>query len=192
MKIGKTLLLFIIILLFILSLFYFGFPVNIIKPAIHNDIIERYSDKYGIDPLFVTSVIKEESNFSKKARSHSGAIGLMQVMPATALEIAPELGINNLEIKNLEDPEINIRLGTYYLGKLLKEFNGNLILTLAAYNAGINKVKNWQKENPLVEVEITDIPYEETSAYVMSVMRTYKWLKWARELKNLIRNKKTT
>ena len=99
-------------------------------------------------------------------------------------------GLN--EIQNLEDPEINIRLGTYYLGKLLKEFNGNMILTLAAYNAGITKVKNWQKQNPLVEIEINDIPYEETKAYVRSVMGTYKWLKWAQELKNLIRNQKTT
>ena len=187
MKTNKLLIIALIISIGMLSLLYFEFPANIIKPAIHNDIINKYSKQYGVDPLLVTSVIKEESNFDIKARSHRGAIGLMQVMPATAMDLCDELEIKNFKPQDLEDPEINIRIGTYYLNKLLKEFDGKKVLALSAYNAGVGKTKNWYRENPLVEIEINDIPYKETSEYVESVMRTYKWLKWLKELQNLVR-----
>ncbi|MCB4790494.1 MAG: lytic transglycosylase domain-containing protein [Elusimicrobia bacterium] len=192
MKTNRLLITIFIGLLLVFSILYFEFPIQVISPVFYNDVIEIFSKQYSVDPLFITSIIKEESNFSIKAHSRSGAIGLMQIMPPTAKELADELGINNLNPENIEDPFINIRLGTYYVSKLLKEFNGNMILTLAAYNAGINKVRNWQKQNPLVEMEVNDIPYKETSSYIKSVMRTYKWLKWVQELKNLIRNHKTS
>jgi soluble lytic murein transglycosylase len=188
MKTNKLLIIALIISIGMLSLLYFEFPIKIIKPVIHKDIINKFSKHYNIDPLLVTSVIKEESNFNEKARSRSGAMGLMQIMPATAKDLCNELEIKNFKIQDLEDPEINIHIGTYYLSKLLKEFDGKKILALAAYNAGMGKTKNWYKENPLVEIEIKDIPYKETSEYVESVMRTYKWLTWLKELKNLVRN----
>jgi soluble lytic murein transglycosylase len=91
-------------------------------------------------------------------------------------------------IKDLEDPATNIRLGTYYLSKLLKEFEGSQSLALAAYNAGNSKVKEWRRQNPLIEVEVTDIPYTETQTYVQNVSRTYRILKWFHNLKDRILN----
>ncbi|MBN1621755.1 MAG: lytic transglycosylase domain-containing protein [Endomicrobiales bacterium] len=187
----KILLIVLILLLLIVSLLYFELPFNLISPAIHTNIINKYADSYEIDPIFIISMVKVESNFLHKARSHRGAIGLMQLMPDTAKELAEELKYNNFDAKYLENPNVNIHLGTYYLSKLFKEFNNNKILTLAAYNAGKSKVMNWYRQNPLMEVEVKDIPYKETKSYIKSVMRTYKCLKWIQELKNIIRKNKT-
>lgn len=179
------------IIVFVVSLFYFDLPLNLLRPVIHKDIINFYAGEFKIDPLFITSLVKVESNFAKRARSYRGAIGLMQIMPATAKELALERGYNSFNESDLEDPKTNIHLGVYYLYKLLKDFNNNKILALAAYNAGKGKVQTWYRQNPLMQVEINDIPYQETKNYIKSVMRTYKWLKRAQELKTLLRGKRT-
>lgn len=171
------------------SLFYFEFPWAAMRPVFYKDIINVYSAEYNIDPLLVTSVIKAESNFSKKARSSTGATGLMQLMPATAEEIAKDLGYKGFKASDLENPDINIRFGVYYLAELKAEFGGSNILALAAYNAGRSKVQSWRKLNPMIEAEIADIPYGETREYVKSVIGTYNWLKWTQNLRNLIRKK---
>jgi soluble lytic murein transglycosylase len=173
----KTVPIIIIAVLAAVSLFYFDIPFNLLRPMFHTDTIKRYAGQYGLDPLFVTAVIKVESKFFRQARSHRGAIGLMQLLPSTAHELAGELGYRDFSDADLEDPNVNINLGMYYLYKLKKEYNDNEILALAAYNAGTGKVQSWYRVNPLLGVEIGDIPYRETRAYVRSVMRTYRWLK---------------
>jgi soluble lytic murein transglycosylase len=172
------------------SFLYFQTPFNIIRPVFHAETIEASARQAHLDPLLVTSLIKVESNFLTRARSHRGAVGLMQLMPSTADELADELGYKHFRPADLENPEINIKLGTYYLGKLHTTFNGNEILTLAAYNAGRGKVETWYRQNPLIAVEISDIPYKETRNYVTSVTGTYQCLKKIQSIKNFLQGKK--
>jgi len=186
----KFVLIFVVFLAFLFSLFYFELPLNLLRPVFHSDIIDQYAKQYDLDPLFVTALIKVESNFIRRARSDRGAVGLMQLLPSTARELADELGYRNFKIADLEDPKINIHLGTYYLSKLKKEFNGNETLVLAAYNAGKNKVQLWYRQDPLMGLEGGDIPYLETRNYVKEVMRTYQWLSRAHVLIDRLRGKK--
>lgn len=162
-------------------LIFTDLPLNLIRPVFHSDIINRYADQYDFDPLLITAIIKVESNFFHRAHSNRGAVGLMQLMPATAQELAVELGYP-LGRLDLEDPEVNIQLGTYYLSKLRIEFGGNTILAIAAYNAGMGKVKSWYVQNPLIDSETAEIPYKETRNYVENVTRTWQWLKKIRAL----------
>jgi soluble lytic murein transglycosylase len=185
----KILLPVLLALIIAASFLYLEFPLSVLRPVFFSDKINFYSEKYGVDPLFVIAIIKTESNFSKTARSRDGAIGLMQLMPATAKELSRELGYKAFEPADLVNPDLNIQLGIYYISKLSKEFNNNEILTLAAYNAGKGKVEQWYMLNPMLEVDINDIPYAETREYIKSVQTNYKWLKWIRNLRNLIRKK---
>jgi soluble lytic murein transglycosylase len=171
------------------SFLYLEFPLAVLRPVFYQDKINLYSKQYGIDPLLVVSMIKVESNFSKSAKSRDGAVGLMQLMPSTARQLAAELGYEDFTNEALTDPDVNIRLGVYYISKLRKEFHNNEILTLAAYNAGMGKAEEWDKENPLLEVDVNDIPYPETREYVKNVRSNYAWLKWIQNLRNLVRGK---
>jgi soluble lytic murein transglycosylase len=186
----KSIIITFVVLAVLLSLFYFELPLNIIRPVFHKNIINNYARDFKIDPLLITAIIRVESNFAKKAHSSKGAIGLMQLMPATAREMAQELGMSNLSPKDLENPETNIKLGMYYFRKLLDEFNNNQILALAAYNAGLTNVEKWYQQNPLLQIEANDIPFPETRDYVINVQSTYKWLKTVQNFKNLLHPKK--
>ncbi|OEG71712.1 hypothetical protein ATZ36_13180, partial [Candidatus Endomicrobiellum trichonymphae] len=116
--------------------------------------IIEYSKRFAVDFLLIKAVMKKESNLNPEAVSNIGAVGLMQVMPKTALEIASQLNITDYSDKNLKEAEINIILGTYYLKKLLNYYNNNLILALAAYNAGLANVENWYSKDPEIEEKI--------------------------------------
>lgn len=127
--------------------------------------------------VVVPALITRESGGKANARSHVGARGLMQVMPQTAEDMARELGMNGFKQNWLDDPEVNRKLGTHYLKKMLDEFGGNLPMALAAYNAGPGAVNRWRKTNgdPLkgeisVREFIARIPYKETRNYVPAIM----------------------
>ncbi len=178
-----------VIVLAVFSLVYFETPFAVFRPVFHKQIVNFYAQKYKVDPLFVTAIIKEESNFLRKARSRRGAIGLMQIMPATARELAPEIGNDHFADSDLEIPSININLGMYYLSKLQKQFRGDQVMVLAAYNAGIGTVASWQGGNPDRILTAEEIPYRATRAYVKNVLRTYRWLKQIQKIKRLFRGK---
>jgi soluble lytic murein transglycosylase len=148
--------------------------------------IIKYSKRFAIDSLLIKAVMKKESNLNPEAISSIGAVGLMQVMPKTALEIANKLNIANYSGKNLKKAEINIMLGTYYLKKLLNHYNNNLVLALAAYNAGIGNVENWHSKDPEIGEKIYKIPFKETRHYVRSIMFIYKIYRGAKKLKNFL------
>lgn len=120
-----------------------------------NAAIETYSKAYGLDPKLIRAVIKEESGFQPFALSTSGAMGLMQLMPGTAA------GLGVTDAYNIEQ---NILGGTQYLYYQLKDFDGDLSLALAAYNAGPNAVKQYGGIPP----------YEQTQRYVKKVLSTYQ------------------
>ena len=98
------------------------------------------------------------------------AIGLMQLMPDTARWVAQQVGHGNYTDRQLKEPETNIELGTWYLGHLLKEFNGDEVQALAAYNAGRGHVESWLNENKWNGM-VDTIPFPETRSYVKSVLQ---------------------
>lgn len=125
-----------------------------------NELISKYADKNGLDEDFVKAVINQESGFNPNATSHCGAMGLMQLMPATA---------QGLGVTNAYDAEQNIEGGTKYLKGLLDRFGNDKSLALAAYNAGPNTVKKYGGIPP----------YAETQNYVKSVLGKYERMKGA-------------
>src|SRR5665648_76857 len=148
---------------------------KIIYPYPNQAIIEKYAAQYGVDPLFVVSVIREESKFRSQSESHKGAKGLMQIMPSTAQAISESLGDKTYSEQNLLNPEKNIQYGTWYLASLQKEFVNNTTLVTAAYNGGRGHVQEWIKNGQLDpnNIRIQDIPYKETRDYVGRVLKSY-------------------
>lgn len=134
--------------------------------------ILEYSGKNKVDPFLVAAVIKNESNFDRKAVSKVGAIGLMQIMPETGEWIAGQMGIDKFDVRDLYRTDANIRLGCWYLGELEYEFQRNWVLMMVAYNAGRGNTKDWMQENSWNYDfnRIEDIPYSDTREYVKKVL----------------------
>lgn len=149
--------------------------LNKLYPKEYQEYVEKYAKEYNIDPLLIFSIIKSESNFNKDAKSTSKAKGLMQVMDSTAIEIANKIDEPIME-ETLFDPEKNIMIGTKYYSELLKLYNGNILLALTAYNAGIGTVREWIQNGIIKEdgSDIENIPYKETNMYVRKIIRNYK------------------
>jgi len=150
-------------------------PVQkIIYPVLYPEYIFPYAERYQVDPYLVAAVIRAESRFSHTAESGSGAKGLMQIMPDTAKWAAEQLKLD-YDQEMLFDPEYNIRIGCWYLGQLFHNFQGNLVVVLASYNAGSGRVQQWLKQLPEgTTYLIEDIPYQETKQYVKKVLRSYR------------------
>ena len=110
-----------------------------------SELIVHESKKYGYDPLLLTAVIITESSFNNWARSNKGALGLMQIRPATGKELAAEVSVQWQGTLSLYNPETNIALGAYYLNKLYLHF-GDLGLALEAYNHGPSRLKGYLKK----------------------------------------------
>lgn len=141
-------------------------------PLWFSNQIQTYADQQQLDPALVFALIRQESAFDEFAGSPAGAIGLMQVMPKTARQIAGELNQTWNNDFNLFIPDINIRYGNYYFKKVLDQFNGNFVLAAAAYNAGATRIKQWLPKNQALpaDIWIETIPYKETRGYVSSVL----------------------
>jgi soluble lytic murein transglycosylase len=116
------------------------------------------------------AIARQESAFMIDARSSAGALGLMQLMPATAKQVAREKGIPYRSSNQLIDPPTNIQLGTAYLGRMFRRFNHNRILASAAYNAGPSRVQRWLDSSLPMDVWIETIPFSETRKYVQNVL----------------------
>ncbi len=144
-------------------------------PYYYDQIVEEQSSKRGLEAELVLALMKQESVFDFKAHSWANAYGLMQLIPATAREMASFNRQTLHHPEKLFDPEFNIMLGTTYLRYLSKRFNGEKEKILAAYNAGPHRVKRWQKlpGSGEVDVFIENIEYEQTRDYVRKVMKNY-------------------
>jgi soluble lytic murein transglycosylase len=135
-------------------------------PLRHEDSIRQQAEEKNLDPALIAAVIYAESRFREDQTSEAGARGLMQVTPATARAIAEESGGVSFTVEDLANSDINIRYGSYHLRDLLDQYEGNLIAALAAYNAGSGNVDGWGG----ALLELDDIPFEETRAYVEQVL----------------------
>jgi soluble lytic murein transglycosylase len=127
-------------------------------PLRYEHIVRGHARNYDLDPALLAAVIYQESKFKPSARSSSGAIGLMQLLPDTAKGIALHTGGSRFRVDDLYDPEINIRYGAWYLRHLLDKY-GDERTALAAYNAGQNTVDGWRRNG-------SGIQFAETRAYV--------------------------
>ncbi len=143
---------------------------KILYPFPYREQVEKNSARYSVDRFLAISVMKVESNFAENAQSHSGAVGLMQIMPETADWIAYCLEESAPDLRN---HETNIRYGIWYLAELEAEFFGNDVLALAAYNAGRGNVHQWIEENGWRQnfSDVDAIPYAETRDYVRRVLQ---------------------
>ena len=141
-------------------------------PFPYQDLILDWAAQRELNPLLVVSLIRQESRFEKEIRSPVGAVGLMQVMPATGEEIAEE---NDVTDYSLTNPEDNVRFGTWYLDFTHREYNNNSLLAIASYNAGPGSVARWLREFGLNDPDIfvEQIPFPETKGYVESVFGNY-------------------
>lgn len=174
---GKKLFIFLgIAILAAFSILNIPILEKVIYPYPDQAIIENYATQYGVDPLFVVSVIREESKFFSKSESHKGAKGLMQLMPSTAQSIAESLGDKTYREEDLLNPEKNIQYGTWYLASLQRVFANNTTLVTAAYNGGRGHVQEWIKNGQIDpnNIRLQDIPFKETRDYVGRVLKSYE------------------
>ena len=139
---------------------------SVIYPFPYRDIVESAAASASVDPLLVVAVMREESGFVPEARSHAGAVGLMQLMPETARWMAAKA---RRAEGDLQDPDYNIRLGAEYLGYLQKQFDGDTHKVLAAYNGGEGNVKRWKDLSKA---------FPETRRYVQRSLITYRRYRW--------------
>ncbi|AHF06569.1 lytic transglycosylase domain-containing protein [Desulfitobacterium metallireducens] len=173
-KLKRRLFVFLIFIIGIGSLLQMPLAQKIFYPYPYRPTVEKYAREYGVDPYLVIAVIRAESSFMPQSESHKGALGLMQLMPNTASDIAEKMDDKSFTQEELKDPEKNIQYGTWYLANLQKEFN-NIALTVAAYNGGRGHVKEWistQQIDPN-NLQIADIPFQETRQYVQRVLQFY-------------------
>ena len=141
---------------------------------------ESYSSAASISPTWAYGIARSESLFMRDVRSSAGAIGLMQLMPATGREVAKSISLPYSGIATLTDPEANIRLGTSYLGEMAERFGGNPVLATAAYNAGPHRVDRWLPESGSQDARIwiENIPFNETRKYVKRVLSAQAIFHW--------------
>ena len=152
-----------------------------VYPFPHRALITERAEELGLDPWLVAGLIRQESVFMPRIGSHAGAIGLMQVMPATGRQLARAEGIPDYTTESLRTAEINVLLGTTFLAELMGRYDGHLPLVLSGYNAGPSRASRWRRFPEAADPQrlVERIPFVETRGYVKNVVRNqalYQWL----------------
>lgn len=144
-------------------------------PKAYEDYVIDAAEKFKVEKELIWAIMKTESNYRRDAISPVGAMGLMQIMPYTGQKLAILLGTSPFESQQLKDPALNIKFATGYLKRLLKQFNNNIALASAAYNAGPHRIHRWLGNiNGLHMDEFIDhIPFKQTRGYVKKVIKHY-------------------
>ena len=145
---------------------------NIRFPLSYNETVHKEARRRDLDPAWIYAVVRQESAMMPFVQSHVGALGLMQVMPQTGREIAQDLQLAAPDRRQLLKPKTNIQFGSYYLHKVLTEFDRNPVLATAAYNAGPHRIRKWYPDKGVMDADIwaETIPFDETREYVRRVM----------------------
>lgn len=139
-------------------------------PMAYRDNFLAHARQANIPVQWSLAIGRQESAFMPDARSRSGALGVMQLMPGTAALVARQLGVSYGNNKELWNPDLNIRLGSHYLGSMLRRYGNNRILASAAYNAGPGNVDRWLDPSLPFDIWIELIPFNETRSYVQNVL----------------------
>jgi len=153
-----------------------GFPITfwtLLFPQLYWNEIRETATQLQLDPFLLLGVIRQESAFNTHAVSRADARGLMQILPSTGRELFQRAGMGPFQVDVLFNPRVNVRLGAQYLQRLSGAQQGNVILTLAAYNAGPTRVKRWLQEINRADWDefIESLPFGETRAYIKNVLR---------------------
>jgi soluble lytic murein transglycosylase len=150
-------------------LFLLGYPKGFWE------VLEPIARQYGVDPLLLTAIVREESAFNPGIESWANAVGLAQLILPTARRIARAIRLRQFRREMLLDPKVNLQLGAKYLSNLLRRFRGSAPLAVAAYNAGELAVERWLKERAGRDLDdfVDAIPYEQTRLYTRRVMESY-------------------
>ena len=146
---------------------------RLLYPRTFEDHLETHAAEAGLDPFLVAALIRQESTWETRARSRVGALGLMQVMPATGRQIARTLKVRGWHPDQLYEPAVNLRFGTWYLSQSLRQYGGDLSRALAAYNAGGTRIREWATGPAASDSElfIERITLRETRDYVRIIQR---------------------
>jgi len=169
-----------IVLFILLLLVFLAINTNclwqLMYPIKYQEEISKYAEQFNIDPFLVLAIIQVETRFKEDTISKKGAIGPMQIMPDTAQWIIEQGRFSPYSIQYLSNPELNIALGSWYLSTMYKQFNNNLIATIAAYNAGPGNVTRWLKEDIWdgTSQHLNQIPFGETRHYIQRVLFFYE------------------
>ena len=165
MKRLSVILIFILIIAVTLSIVTDRFRVR------YKSEIDYYADEYSLDRHLVYALIKAESSFDPDALSHKGAVGLMQVTGETALWCAEKIGDITLA-ERMNEPEVNLKIGCFYLNYLLNRYSGSETAALAAYNAGASNADKWlsDSEHSQDGESLSSSPFPETDKYLKKVM----------------------
>jgi peptidoglycan lytic transglycosylase len=150
-----------------------------IFPPQYRPLVYSSADKYRLDPMLVASVIFVESRYRPDAVSSKKAVGLMQIMEGTAVEMAADGGTIDFKLEMLTEPRINLDFGCRYLKQLIERFDGDIVLALAGYNAGPGNVRKWlqkAEEHHIIASQeiIARFAFKETADYVKDVGRIRK------------------
>ncbi|MCG6943124.1 MAG: lytic transglycosylase domain-containing protein [Thiohalocapsa sp.] len=160
--------------IFTLARGYYWDDISLRFPLLYTGLVADRAGRNGLAQDWVYALIRQESAFDADVASHAGAVGLMQLMPGTARDVARALGRPLPGRMDLIDPALNVTLGTRYLAAMRERFGGNEVLATAAYNAGPGAVSRWLPEAPMAaDLWISAIPYAETRDYVRRVL-TYR------------------
>ncbi|MFN0302350.1 MAG: transglycosylase SLT domain-containing protein [Burkholderiales bacterium] len=138
--------------------------------APYRDVFAAHAGLYGLDESWVLGLVRQESRFIQNAKSSAGASGLMQLMPNTARLVAQRIGMKKFSLDRVNEPEVNIQLGTSYMRQVLDDLDGHPLLASAGYNAGPRRAQQWRATTPLEgAVYAESIPFNETRDYVKRV-----------------------
>lgn len=153
-----------------------------IFPRAYQPLVREAAAKYDLDPLLVAAVVLVESKFDPDAVSPKNAVGLMQIMPGTAVDVAAMQKRKNFDITQLKKPHVNLDMGCFYLKRLLKRYRGDMALSLAAYHAGPRNVNKWLKQAGSQDIIkgqeiVAGFAFEVTAHYVENVIGKRKLLR---------------
>ncbi len=143
--------------------------------------IATYCRSNQVNPAMISAVIFVESRFNSEAKSHKGALGLMQIMPETGLWVAEQMMWRDFSAGDLLDPDKNLKVGIWYIAYLRHQYNQNDYLALASYNAGSRYVSDWLSRGIWDgdSVKVDQIPFQETKKYLVKIMvlkKIYRYL----------------
>lgn len=176
-KVTLTVILALLLLLFFnagnIGRFFFPIP--------YRQMIFREAAGAGLDSYLIAAMVKTESNYNPGAVSVKGARGLMQIMPETGKWVAGKKGLQGFDPDLLFNPEYNVKIGVWYISELYREYNGDTVLVLAAYNAGRGNVNKWLNQNNWTgdRGSIDQIPFPETRQFIRKVLfyqQVYRYL----------------